>query len=62
MNGAVVTLDALTQELQRLSAAGGTMRYSRDNPSADPHPNAMAVMKVATDANVTIQMAVADER
>jgi hypothetical protein len=58
MNGAVVTLDTLTRELQRVAATGGSMRYSRDDPSADPHPNAMAVMKAAVDSKIAIQMAV----
>jgi hypothetical protein len=60
MNDNVVSVDALKPELERVAAAGGVMRYSRDDPSQDPHPNAMVVMKAATDANVTIEMALPD--
>lgn len=60
MNGAIVTLETLTQELRRVSAAGGVMQYSRDDPSGEPNPNAMAVMKAAVDSKITIQMAVPD--
>ena len=61
MNGVVVTLDTLKQELRRASAGSGTMRYSREDASAEPHPNAMAVMKAATETNITIQMVAPDE-
>ena len=60
MNGSVATLDAVAQELKRVSTAGGTLRYSRDDPSADPHPIAMEVMKAAADTNIPIEMALSD--
>jgi biopolymer transport protein ExbD len=60
MNGSAVPLETLKQELKSVSAIGGVMRYSRDDPSADPHPNAMAVMKAAADTNITIQMAASE--
>lgn len=57
MNGREVSLEEVKQEFARLGKVGGTLRYSRDNPTADPHPNAMEVIKAAADANLKIQMA-----
>lgn len=57
MNGQKVSIEQVKQEFARLAAVGGTLRYSRDNPAADPHPNAMEVIKAAADANLTIEMA-----
>ena len=56
MNGREVSLEEVKQELARLAQAGGTLRYSRDNPTADPHANAMEVIKAAADAGLTIEM------
>ena len=56
MNGREVSLEEVKQEFARLSRVGGTLQYSRENPGADPHPNAMEVIKAAADANLKIQM------
>lgn len=56
LNQREVSLDQLKQEFARLAAAGGTVRYSRENPTADPHPNAMEVIKAVIAAGLPIQM------
>lgn len=55
-NNREVSLDDLKQEFARLAAAGGSVLYSRDNPAADPHPNAMKVIQAAAEANLPILM------
>lgn len=56
MNGSVISLEALKPELRRVAAAGGVLRYSRDDPQRDPHPNAMAVIAAAAETNIAIEM------
>lgn len=56
MNGREVSIDQVRQEFSRLASVRGTVRYSRDNPAADPHPNAMEVIKAAAAANLSILM------
>ena len=55
-NGREVSLDQLKQEFARLASVGGTVRYSRDDPHRDPHPNAMKVMEALVDAKLPIEM------
>ena len=56
MNGRRVSLEQLRQEFARLAAVGGTVQYSRDNPTSDPHPIAMEVIKAIVDAKLAVQM------
>jgi hypothetical protein len=55
-NGRDVSLEDLKKEFASLAAAGGSLLYTRDNPTADPHPNAMKVIQAAADANLPILM------
>jgi biopolymer transport protein ExbD len=55
-DGREVSLEDLKKEFARLAAAGGSMLYTRDNPTADPHPDAMKVIQAAADANLPILM------
>jgi len=55
-NGREVTFEALQHEFARLATVHGIVRYSRDNPHGDPHPNAMKVIQAVVDANLTLQM------
>jgi hypothetical protein len=56
MNGHQTSLAQLKTEFARLSTAGGTVQYSRDNPAADPPPIAMEVVKAIVDAKLPVQM------
>ncbi len=55
-DGREVTLEELKQELTRLAARGGGVLYTRDNPTADPHPNAMKVLRAVVDSGVRLLM------
>lgn len=55
-NDREVSLEDLKKEFARLAAAGGSVLYTRDNPSGDPHPNAMKVMEAVAEANLPLLM------
>lgn len=55
-NGREVALEELKQELARVAAVGGAVLYTRDNPTAEPHPNAMKVIQAVVDAKVRLLM------
>lgn len=56
VDGREVTLEELKKEFARLASVGGAVLYTRDNPTADPHPNAMKVIQAVVDAGVTLLM------
>jgi biopolymer transport protein ExbD len=56
LNGRQVTLEQLKQEFARLAAAGGAVQYSRDNPTADPPPIAMEVLRAIVAAKLPVEM------
>ena len=56
LNGREISLEDLKLEFARLATVGGTVRYSRDNPTGEPHPNAMKVIEAVAEANLPIQL------
>ena len=55
-DGQAVTLDHLAAKLAELKQAGGEVWYCRENPSAEPHPNAMKVMELVADNRLPIRL------
>ncbi len=58
IDGKVTSFEQLKSDLVALSKEGGTVRYSRDNPTGDPPPNAMEVIKAIIAEKLPVQMAV----
>ena len=56
-NGKPTSLEGLKQQFKSLASAGGTVCYSRDNPTGEPPPNAMAVMEAIVEAKLPVQLA-----
>jgi hypothetical protein len=56
LNGRVVTMEALTQELARLKQSIGAVWYYRENPQGEPPPQALAVVKAIIDAQLPVRM------
>ena len=56
MDDRPVTLEQAKGEFKRLASTGGAIKYSRDNPTGDPPPNAMDVIAAAADAELQILM------
>ena len=55
-DGQPVTPDQLAAKLAELKQAGGEVWYCRENPSAEPHPNAMKVMELVADNQLSIRL------
>jgi len=58
VDGKVTSLEQLKREHATLAKVGGTVRYSRDNPTGEPPPNAMEVIKAIVDQKLPVQMAI----
>jgi biopolymer transport protein ExbD len=55
-DGNPVALDQLAAKLAELKQASGGVWYCRENPLAEPHPNAMKVMKMVVDNKLPIRL------
>jgi hypothetical protein len=55
-DGHPVTLDQLSARLAELKLAGGDVWYYRENPSAEPHANAMKVIELVADNRLPIRL------
>ena len=60
LNGSETTLDALKAEFARLHDIGGQVIYYRENPQAEPHPIAQAVIQAVIDAQLPITLSETD--
>ena len=49
-------IEDLKRQLQLVKQNDGAVAYSRANPTGDPPPNAMEVLKTIIDAKVPVQM------
>ena len=56
IDGKPASIDDVAREAKRLAASGGAVHYTRDNPKADPHPNATKVIQVLNDSHVRTYM------
>ena len=56
VDGQRVTLNQLSARLTELKQAGGNVWYFRENPSAEPHMNAMKVMELVADNKLPIRL------
>jgi hypothetical protein len=55
-DGSPVTLEALAPLLRGLRAAGGVVWYYREQPDAEPAPEAMAVVGLVIEHRLPISM------
>lgn len=55
-DGDEVSLDQLRRKLAQLKTAGGAVWYYREGADAEPHPNAMEVMKLVVENQLPITM------
>jgi biopolymer transport protein ExbD len=55
-DGHPVTLDQLSARLAALKQAGGGVWYYRENPSVEPHMNAMKVIELIADNKLPIRL------
>jgi len=53
-DGRPTTIEALISILQELAKNKGKVWYYREAPLADPHPNAMKVLKAIVDCNLPV--------
>jgi biopolymer transport protein ExbD len=56
LNGQPTSMEKLKSELETLKARGGTVWYSRANPSGDPPPHAMEVMEAIANAGIPVSL------
>ena len=56
-DGRPTTLEALIPMLRELAKNKGEVWYYRQAPEADPHPNAMKVLKAIVDQNLPVRLA-----
>lgn len=57
LNDQTVTIDELRNSLVRLSQSpGAAVWYYRENPSGEPHPNAMLVLQAIVDARLPVKL------
>jgi biopolymer transport protein ExbD len=55
-DGRPTTLEALIPMLRELAKNKGEVWYYREAPEADPHPNAMKVLKAIVDQNLPVRL------
>lgn len=55
-NGQPTTPAALDEEFKRLKAQSGMVWYYRENPGAQPHPNAAAVIQLIIKHQLPVSM------
>jgi biopolymer transport protein ExbD len=55
-DGQPVTLDQLAAKLANLKTAGGEVWYHRENPAAEPHPNAMKVIELVAENKLPVKL------
>ena len=56
VDGRPTTLEALIPMLRELANNKGEVWYYREAPEADPHPNAMKVLKAIVDQNLPVRL------
>jgi biopolymer transport protein ExbD len=56
VDGQVASLDQTSAKLVDLKKASGMVLYHRENSQAEPHPNAMKVMKLVADKQLSIRL------
>jgi hypothetical protein len=56
LNGKQSDLKTIDAELRRLKTENGEVWYYRENPQAEPHPNAMAVIQLVMKHQLPISM------
>ena len=56
VDGQAASLDQTSAKLAELKKANGVVLYHRENPQAEPHPNAMKVMKLVVDNQLPIRL------
>ena len=56
LNGKIVTIEGLQQELSRLKQGNGAVWYYRENPQGEPPPQAMAVIQAIVDAHLPVRL------
>ena len=55
-DGKPVTLEALADQLAALRAKGGAVWYYRENPAAEPHPNAEQVINLIAENGLPVRL------
>ena len=55
-DGEPVTLEQLATRLAALKQAGGVVWYYRENPTGEPHPNAMKVIEQVAQNKLPIRL------
>jgi hypothetical protein len=55
-DGQPTTLEHLPDRLKTLKEVNGAVAYHRENPEADPHPNAMAVIQLVVEHKLPIRL------
>jgi biopolymer transport protein ExbD len=53
-DGQPVTLEQLSSQLTELKKSGGEVWYYRENPTGEPHANAMNVIKLVADNKLPV--------
>lgn len=56
VEGQPVSLEQVSARMADLKKTDGTVLYHRENPQAEPHPNAMKVMKLVVDHQLAIRL------
>jgi hypothetical protein len=56
LNGKQSDLKSIDAEFERIKAAKGEVWYYRENPRAEPHPNAMAVIQLVVKHQLPISL------
>ena len=55
-DGQTVTLEQLAGKLAELAKAGGEVWYHRENPTGEPHPNAMKVISLVAANRLPVKL------
>ena len=56
LDGSPLSLQELDVALKKLKASGGVVWYYRDNPTFEPTPSAMAVIKLIVENGLPVSM------
>ncbi|MBN9519150.1 hypothetical protein J0H58_11625 [bacterium] len=55
-DGQPVTLEQLARKFADLKKADGEVWYHRDNPTGEPHPNAMKVIELVAENSLPVKL------
>ncbi|MBL8898629.1 MAG: hypothetical protein JNM84_13415 [Planctomycetes bacterium] len=56
VDGKPVELDDVRKALEELAVQSGAVLYGRESPSAEPHPNAMQIIKWVVENQLPIRL------